>query len=111
MGHTIPCLSALLFQLIPNKFWFSLLLGHSVSCSCFFQVYRRTFYGSGIFTLLAARKYQAVGYGKPYLRIALHLMAHCSCTERLHVHYVLELMETGVDVIILPSGDTLTFVS
>lgn len=66
---------------------------------------------AGFSPILAARKYQAVGYGKPYLRIALHLMAHCSCTERLHVHYVLELMETGVDAFILPSGDTLTFVS
>jgi len=59
---------------------------------------------------LAARKYQAVGSGKPYIRIALHLVAHCLCTESLHVHYVLELMETGV-VFILPVGDTLTCVS
>jgi len=66
---------------------------------------------AGFSPFLAARKYQAVGYGKPYLRIALHLMAHCLCTERLHVRYVLELMETGVDVFILPIGDKLAFVS
>ena len=133
MGYTIAFLFSLLFQLIPNKFWSSLLLEHLVSCSCFRvlivscgfidgQIEHRTFYGSGIFALfssqkvpsrriwealptppfLAARKYQAVGYGKPYLRIALHLMARCLCTESLHVQYVLELMETGLMSLFCP---------
>jgi len=55
---------------------------------------------AGFSPFLAARKYQAVGYGKPYPR-----------TESMHVRCVLDLMETGVDVFILPSGDTLRFVS
>jgi hypothetical protein len=66
---------------------------------------------AGFAPFLVARKYQAAGYGKPYLRIALHLMAHCVCTESLHVRYVLELLEIDVDVFIFPSGDTVTFVN
>jgi hypothetical protein len=65
---------------------------------------------AGFSPFLVARMYQAAGYGKPYLRIALHLMAHCLCSESLHVCYVLELLETDV-VFIFPSGDTLTFVN
>lgn len=66
---------------------------------------------AGLSPFLAARKYQDVGYGEPYLRIALHLMTHCLRSESLHVHYLLVLMETGADVFILSSGDTLSFVS
>jgi len=59
---------------------------------------------AGFSRFLVARKYQAVGFGKLYLRIALHLMAHCLCTESLHVRYVLELLEADVPIpLLLPT--------
>ena len=122
MGYTIAFLFSLLFQLIPNKFWSSLLLEHLVSCSCFRvlivscgfidgQIEHRTFYGSGIFALFSSQKVPSrrIWEALPTHRITPHgtLFMHwkfaCAVCSRIDGN--------RVDVFILPIGDTLTFVS